>query len=490
MRRKKVYASNIGKYSFFAIIVFLTVGLFFLVILKFNSLDTNKYAIKAGSTFYDPNYNYLKSENDSYIAQRLDGNYYWYTNESNKKNSKNIGQNPIIYNKNDYKLYLYGNCYQVMSTGEVKTLSKNTEIPKASPTKFFKIKDRKYLMVDSSLKTDDNSIKTKGYLIIELDKQGNASFANNELNVKTIKPLILHGTTMKFDIANEKLYYGKKEIDVKNIIGSTNKYKKESPKTSTDKDKDKVDSSITKTEENKTTEITTVNNKKTEYYENYLKNVVNSVNNLTKSVTDVNSKTDNSVKKGEIYYDFSKYVALKNVSSSVSSITVSYAVVDSNNEYQNVFILIDDNKGNSNKYFLNKNETSYVVRNLNVDYNYKLSFGYKLVSSSEEVIEDVVNIKTKAPSCKISVTKVSRKALTYNVKVGSEYKFDSGEIHLYVDNIHSATGVVNMNKAVTTDGFSGSMGFDRLGNINTLKLENLVYNGSSVSLDCSYRFVS
>ena len=31
---------------------------------------------------------------------------------------------------------------------------------------------------------------------------------------------------------------------------------------------------------------------------------------------------------------------------------------------------------------------------------------------------------------------------------------------------------------------------DRLGNINTLKLENLVYNGSSVSLDCSYRFVS
>ena len=77
---------------------------------------------------------------------------------------------------------------------------------------------------------------------------------------------------MKFDIANEKLYYGKKEIDVKNIIGSTNKYKKESPKTSKEEE-DKVDSSIKKTEETKTTETTTVNNKKTEYYDNYLKNV-------------------------------------------------------------------------------------------------------------------------------------------------------------------------------------------------------------------------
>ena len=58
-----------------------------------------------------------------------------------KNSPKTIGHKYFEENKNDYKLYLYGNCYQVMSTGEVKTLSKNTEIPKASPTKFFKIKE-------------------------------------------------------------------------------------------------------------------------------------------------------------------------------------------------------------------------------------------------------------------------------------------------------------------------------------------------------------
>ena len=481
MKSKKIKVNNIAAFTSFFVIVIIILGLFGFFIFRFNKLDDNKYPIKIGSVFYNDNYNYLKVENESYLAQRLDGNYYWYQKENNKVIKEKVGANPVVFNKSDYKVYLFGSAYQVLSTGEVKTVTGITEIAKASPTKFYKLRDRKYLMVDSTMRTDDKSVKTSGYLIIELDKNGNATFANNEINIKTVKPLILKGTTMSFDIANEKLIYDKKEINLKNIIGSTNNYKEDETKKLNTKTKDKDNNSTDSSSSSSTSSNTT-------YYDEYMKDVIYSVNNLTKSVTDVNDKTDTSVKKGEIYYDFSKYIALKNVSSSVSTITVNYAVVDSNNEYQNVFVVLDDNNGKSNKYYLNKNEGSYIIRDLVIDHNYTLSFGYKLVADSEEVIEDVVTIKTKSPSCSVSVSKVSSSNLTYNVKIGSEYKFDSGIIHLYVDGVSSTSQAINMNKAAGNGGYTSSLSFSRLGSINTLKLENLVYNGNSVTIDCSYRF--
>ena len=487
LKEKKFHVNNAGAFLFFTIIVASIVGLFVFFFVRFNSLDDNKYDIAVGSVFYNDDYKFLKTEGESYIAQRLDGNYYWYVSESEKKTSKEkIGANPVIYNSTDYKVYLYGSAYQVKSNGEVISLSGLTEIPKASPTKFYKLRDRKYLMVDSSLRTDDKSIKTTGYLIIELDKQGNATFANNELNIKTIKPLILKGTTLSFDIANEKLLYGKKEINLKNIIGSTNEYKEEEP----EENKLNIENGQSANSSTSSSSSSSSSSDGT-YYDEYVRDVIYSVNNLTKSVTDVNTKTDDSVKKGEIYYDFSKYIALKNVSSSVSTITVDYTVVDSNNEYQTVFVELDANRGGApDKYYLNKNESVYILRDLEVDHNYTLSFGYKLVGESEEVVEDVVNIKTKSPSCSVSVTKVSRSSLTYNVKIGSEYKFDSGVIHLYTDGNSSTINDVNMSVAATNNGYTSTLTFDRLGNINTLRLENLVYNGNTISLDCSYRFVS
>ena len=474
---KKIKVNNVSVFIFFALIICLIIGIFAVFIMRFQKLDDTKYPIEIGSVFYNDDFNYLKVENESYLAQRFDGNYYWYRKEDNKTIKENVGANPVVYNKSDYKVNLFGSVYQVMSTGEVKSLNGLTEISKTSPTKFYKLKDRKYLMVDSKLRSDNKVVNTSGYLIIELDKQGNATFANNEINIKTVKPLILKGTTMNFDIANEKLIYGKKTINLKNIIGSTNTYKEDPNKKTKEEE-----------ENGKENSGETVDLSSDTYYDEYMKDVIYSVNNLTKSVTDVNEKTDTSVKKGEIYFDFSKYIALKNVSSSVSTITVNYAVVDSNNEYQNVFLHIDDDRGFTNRYYLNKNETSYTIRDLAVDTNYTLSFGYKLVTDDEEVIEDIVNVKTKSPSCSITVSKVSRVDLTYHVKIGSEYKFDAGTIHLYIDGISSSQQEVDMNKAASTGGFTGTFQFSNLGVLNTLKLENLVYNGNNVTIDCSYRF--
>lgn len=470
MKNAKLKVNNVKAFILFAIIIAVIIGLFVFFIFRFNKLDDNKYPITVGSVFYSDDYNYLTVEAESYLAQKFDGNYYWYQKENNKTVAAKVGANPVVFNKSDYKVYLYGSAFEVKSNGDIVNLSGVTEITKSSPTKFYKLRDRKYLMVDSNLRTDDQSIKTTGYLIIELDKQGNATFANNELNIKTIKPLILKGTTMSFDIANEKLIHDKNEINLKNIIGSTNLYKEPEEEVSTETEGGSGGGGA--------------------YYDEYVRDVVYSVNNLTKSVTEVNDKTDTSVKKGEIYYDFSKYIALKSISSSVSTITINYTVVDSNNEYQNVFVTVDDNEGNSNKYFLNKNEASYIIRDLRVDHNYTISFGYKLTSADDDIVEDVVNVKTKSPTCQISVSKVSGNKLTYNIQIGSEYKFDYGEMHLYVDGIAASSEAVNMSAAANNGGYTGVLTFTRLGNVNTLKLENVVYNGSGIAIDCSYRFVS
>ena len=65
------------------------------------------------------------------------------------------------------------------------------------------------------------------YLLVELDKIGNAKLSNNKINLKTISPTKLVTSKYTFDIANEILTYGSDIIDLKKIIGSTNTYTKE-----------------------------------------------------------------------------------------------------------------------------------------------------------------------------------------------------------------------------------------------------------------------
>ena len=118
-----------------------------------------------------------------------------------------------------------------------------------------------------------------------------------------------------------------------------------------------------------------------------------------------------------------------------------------------------------------------------------LAFSSSIATNDEEVVEDVVNVKTKLPTCSVAVTRVATDNITFNVKITPEYKFESGNIHLYVDSNSATLVAVNMDKAATESGFTSTMSFDNLGQLNVLRLEDLVYNGNSVNLDCSYRFV-
>ena len=61
-------------------------------------------------------------------------------------------------------------------------------------------------------------------MIVELDRLGNATLNNNEVNVKTFTETSIITNDYVFDIANEVLIYGENKIDLKKIIGSTNEY--------------------------------------------------------------------------------------------------------------------------------------------------------------------------------------------------------------------------------------------------------------------------
>lgn len=472
---KKLKVNNVGIFSLFIIIIIVIIALFVYFIFRFVHIDSNKYDIAIGSIYYDDELNYAKTDISSYLSQKFDGNYYLCQKEKNKTISSKVGKNPVVYNKSDYKLYLYGNAYQIMNTGDVKVLNGVTEIPKASPTKFFKLKDRKYLMVDSDIKTEDKTVKTSGYLIIELDKQGNPTFANNEINLKNIGQVVLKGTTMSFDIANEILIYNDKRINLKKIIGSTNNYIKDDSSNNTEN----------KNDDNNQTDNLIDNT----YYDSYLKNVINSVNNLSNSANRINNKTQDTIKKGEIYFDFSKWAALKSITSSVTTITINYNVYDPNNEYQNVFLQVDDNNGDVNRMFLNKNETKYIIRELNKDSSYTISFGYTENIGKEETIEDVVTVKTKSPSCKLKINKIASNYIDYNLKLDNEYVYETGHAVLYIDGLKINSEEINMKKASSSSGFNGTISYNKLGYLNEIALEGLSYNGASEVIRCKDSFI-
>ena len=448
---------------------------FFLIFVYFITMalnhDNNIYEIDVNTLFYDEDFRQVVTESDGTLKRKYDGKYHLTTEEGDYT----IGSPCLGSNQDDYALKLYGTAYQISTDGTVTKVTNETSIAKASPAKFYKLKDRKYLFVDQEIYTEDGSIDTSDYLIIELDRQGNATLSNDDINVKTINPLILKGSIFDFDVANEKLIYDKNEIDLKNIIGSSNEYKEST---------DKNDNDNEESDDNDDT------NEIINYYDQYSQNVVNSFNNLTNSVNSINENSKDTIKKDEIYFDFSRWSALKKVFSTASSINIDYIVFDPNSEYQAIFILIRDATGEyQNKYYLNKDSSSYVIRDLIPDNEYTLSFGYRLVSGSEDVYEDTVTVKTKVPSYSIDITKVSRNTIYFTLKVDSNYAFESANVSLYSDTNKIAVESIDYTK-ISNNQYNGKLNYSNLGYLVEVKLEDIVYNGNVVILDVSDKFIN
>ena len=218
------YNNRTKKTMIILAVLFVGIIIIFSLFLK-KSFDVEKtaYKISSGSIMFDEEYNMLTTNTEGILKVQWAGDYYLKYNNKDH----NLGTHAVIYNTNNGDTTLYGKFYEVTKTGEVEVIKGQNNIKSSVNSRFFKLADRKYLIIDRTIQSSDSSFVTSSYLIVNLDKLGNATLLNDKTSYKTIKPTILRTSSYSFDIANEKLNFGGEDIDLKKIIGSTNEYDKD-----------------------------------------------------------------------------------------------------------------------------------------------------------------------------------------------------------------------------------------------------------------------
>jgi len=335
-------------------------------------------------------------------------------------------------------------------------------------------------------------IKTKDYLIVEIDKNGNSKLYNNYINVKTINPIVLSTSLYDFDVANELLITNKNTINLKKVIGSSNMYEKE---------EEESDEEVSDTLDSKTINSTTdyllkqneylrkqIDNQQ-DYYNSYFNTLKNTFNNLTESLTESNQKSNelqqelNETKKLVRNSDMIKWLSLGIIQNGVSTINVNYNVFDPTNEYTTVFIYVNDNK-----HIIDKSKSSILVRNLSPNTVYQIKIGYTLKGVEGEVIQDVVSITTENPSYELKIKKKSLSGVSYYLKVDKNYICNSAKLNLYSDG--NMVKSVNIEPNEYVDGKTGFIEIDDLGLVVILKLEDVTFDEDVVDLNVYSKIIN
>ena len=135
-----------------------------------------------------------------------------------------MGGQVVAYKTTTAQTTIYGKAYKIQKDGNVEKVSGETKISNYREDNFYKLEDRKYLITSSRIYNETETLNTKNYLIVIIDKAGNAYLLNNEIDSKIISPIKIKTDTFVFDVANEKLTCEDKDIDLKRVLGSTNMY--------------------------------------------------------------------------------------------------------------------------------------------------------------------------------------------------------------------------------------------------------------------------
>ena len=218
--RRKYDLRNKRNFTIILFISIAVIGVFSLFVYKYMHAAKIEYAIETGSIIQDDSKNFVTVEDDSKLKIRWNDKYYLVYQDNNI----NLGKRVVSFNGITGSMKLYGKFYEIDSTGKITEHNDETVINNTTINKFYKLDDRKYLLVGRQIVSDDRTIEASNYILVELDKMGNAKLSNNKLNLKTISPTTLVTSDYTFDIANEKLKYGTLTIDLKKIIGSTNQF--------------------------------------------------------------------------------------------------------------------------------------------------------------------------------------------------------------------------------------------------------------------------
>lgn len=450
---------NIGIIVIISIVI---IVMFSLVVSFFLSRDRSEYKVAIGSFVFDKDKTIIKLDSEGIIKTKWNKEYYLELD----KNQYELGNTAISYNETTGEIKLYGRYYEIGAGDEINITDKETVIKSSALTKFYKLADRKYLVIDKEIKSEDGLLSTTDFLMIELDKIGNATLTNHKVSLKTFAETTIVTSNYTFDIANEILTYGSDKIDLKKVIGSSNEYTKE------DLIPEENNNNSTN---NGITDITVNNGENT--------NTSNGGNNNSGGKGESNL-TIEEIKKA------TKRTSVISVTSTTNKINIDYVIYDPKKEYISVYVEIrKEGSQNVDTIYLNSNSTNYELSNLFPNTNYELTFKYSYIDENNNLHSDTfdnITITTKKPNIYLKVTRTSLDKIYYSVTTDDSYKVTSATLIVY------ANGEEKNRTEVEIDG--NTVGYLAINNIAydeliELKLTNIKSNGIIINgLEASYKF--
>lgn len=429
-KRRKYDGKNKRSFIIIVVVAIFIVCIFSLFIYKYSKTSKIQYKIESGTVLQDVERNYITLDDDAVLKIGWNDNYYLLYNDDKIVLSDKV----IAYNTLTGGMKLYGNFYEILSDGKIVEHNKETVLANTTDAKFYKLDDREYLLVDRKIYSKDESIEANNYLLVELDKAGNAKLSNDKVNLKTISPTILVTSKYTFDIANELLNFGEYDIDLKKIIGSTNQYVPE------EEESDKGDGDKDNTEGNNQIGAGIGNGQ------------VGGPGNV------VNNNDTGSIPEMDEILDKIKMTSVIRVVEGLTQIDVDYVIYDPYNEYKSVYVEVISS-GKMDIVYLSKTDTHLVLNNLQADTTYKLNFIYTSTVTNEETgTSEVVpytfeqfELRTLKPKYSISINKISKvyNTLTYRVDLEKGFSISKVNVNLSFeyDDINPETSEVTKKTA-------------------------------------------
>lgn len=444
---------NIGIIIGISIIIII---MFSLVIKFFLSLSKEEYIVSKGNIVFDKDKTTIKLNSEGKIKTKWKGEYYLAYDGKDYE----LGNTALAFNEETTEIKLYGRYYEISSGSEINITSNETTIKNSLLTKFYKLADRKYLIIDKEIKSADNLLSTTDFLLVELDKAGNATLNNHKVNLKTFSETQIITSNYTFDIATEILTYGSDKIDLKKIIGSSNNYTKE------------------------------------DLIPDESKNINDNVTNIGTNGNNGNSTTDGNGGSGngnttggnggnntggttiEEIKKAAKQTSVVSVTSTVNKIIIDYVIYDPYKEYTSVYMEVQ--KEDSDKVeviYLNTNNTRYELKDILPNTKYNLKFKYTTTENGQTIIKEFSNatISTQKPKISLKVTGTRVGEITYVITTDNSYKLTKAD--LVVTIIDSKTGETRKKTIsdVSIDSKEKIVKLDKMtdGDIIELKLINI-----------------
>ena len=449
-KRRKYDVKNKRSFIIIVILAIAVIGIFSLFIYKYTKASKIQYVIESGSILQDVKKNYITVDDDAVLKIRWDDNYYLVYNDK----KIDLGNKVIVFNTITGGMKLYGTFYEINSDGKIVENRNETVLANTTDDKFYKLDDREYLLIDSKIYSDDKSIEASNYLLVELDKAGNAKLSNNKINLKTITPTKLITSEYSFDIANEILNFGEYDIDLKKIIGSTNQYVPESLKDDENKDND----NSTGSENNDGTGNSNIGPGSGGGGSGVGSGIGTGEVGGPGDIINNNDKGD-ITDIGEVM-DKIKTTSIIRIIEGITSFDIDYVIYDPYDEYESVYVLIDDKYRvdlSKNDTHITLNEETLNDKNLTDEslkvrlepgQNYSLKFVYTVVKTNNVTgenesipftFDEFKNLKTKMPIYKMSIYKLSSinnsQVLTYRVDLQNDFDISKIKVSISVENL-------------------------------------------------------